>query len=71
MMGTIIQLKIYGKNAEKATEKALKRISDIESKMSVNIETSEITKLNAKAGISGEKLSAGYIFSNRKSGSIQ
>ena len=57
MMGTVIQLKVYGKNAEKATEKALKRISDIESKMSVNIETSEITKLNAKAGISGEKLS--------------
>jgi thiamine biosynthesis lipoprotein len=57
MMGTIVQLKVYGGNAEKATEKALKKISDIESKMSVNIETSEITKLNAKAGISGEKLS--------------
>jgi thiamine biosynthesis lipoprotein len=57
MMGTIIQLKVYGGNAEKATERALKRISDVESKMSVNIETSEITKLNAKAGISGEKLS--------------
>ena len=57
-MGTIVQLKVYGGNAEKATEKALKRVSDIEDKMSVNIETSEITKLNAKAGISGEKLSA-------------
>ena len=58
MMGTIVQLKVYGGNAEKATEKALKRVSDIEDKMSVNIKTSEITKLNAKAGISGEKLSA-------------
>ncbi|MCB2296938.1 FAD:protein FMN transferase [Clostridium tagluense] len=57
MMGTIVQLKVYGKNAEKATELALKRISDIESKMSVNLKSSEITKLNAKAGISGEKLS--------------
>ncbi|MBU3128097.1 FAD:protein FMN transferase [Clostridium tagluense] len=57
MMGTIIQLKVYGKNSEKATELALKRISDIESKMSVNLKSSEITKLNAKAGISGEKLS--------------
>ena len=57
-MGTIVQLKVYGGNAEKATEKALNRVSDIEDKMSVNIETSEITKLNAKAGISGEKLSA-------------
>ena len=58
LMGTIVQLKVYGKNAEKATDKALERISDIENKMSVNIETSEITKLNSKAGISGEKLSA-------------
>ena len=57
-MGTVIQLKVYGKNADKATEKALQRISDIENKMSVNIETSEITKLNAKAGISQVKLSA-------------
>ncbi|MBZ9636453.1 FAD:protein FMN transferase [Clostridium sp. FP1] len=57
MMGTIVQLKVYGKNSEKATELALKRISDIESKMSVNIKSSEITKLNAKAGVSGEKLS--------------
>jgi len=57
LMGTIIQLKVYGRNAEKAKEKALERISDIENKMSVNIETSEISKLNAKAGISEEKLS--------------
>ena len=57
MMGTIIQLKIYGSNAKEATEKALQRISDIENKMSVNIEISEISKLNAKAGISAEKLS--------------
>lgn len=57
-MGTIIQLKVYGSNAKKATDKALQRISDIENKMSVNIETSEVSKLNAKAGISTEKLSA-------------
>lgn len=57
MMGTIIQLKIYGDNAKKATEAVLQRINDIENKMSVNIDTSEISKLNAKAGISSEKLS--------------
>ncbi|MFT5876029.1 MAG: thiamine biosynthesis lipoprotein [Clostridium sp.] len=57
LMGTVIQLKVYGVNAEEASEKALKRISEIENKMSVNIETSEISKLNDKAGISGEKLS--------------
>ena len=57
LMGTVIQLKVYGGKAEKATDEALKRISDIENKMSVNIETSEITKLNANAGIGEEKLS--------------
>jgi len=57
MMGTIMNFKIYGKNAETATALALKRISNIESKMSVNVKTSEISKLNAKAGISGQKLS--------------
>jgi len=58
LMGTVIQFKVYGKNAEKATEEAVKRVSQIEKKMSVNIETSEVSKLNAKAGVSGEKLSA-------------
>ncbi|MBU3182082.1 FAD:protein FMN transferase [Clostridium psychrophilum] len=57
-MGTVIQFKVYGKNAEKATNEAIKKVSNIEKKMSVNIKTSEISKLNAKAGISGEKLSA-------------
>ncbi|MGH4138913.1 FAD:protein FMN transferase [Clostridium sp.] len=61
-MGTIVQLKVYGENAESATEKALERISDIENKMSVNIETSEITKLNEKAGNSEQKLSKDTYF---------
>jgi len=58
LMGTVIQFKVYGKNAEKATDEAIKRVSEIEKKMSVNIETSEVSKLNAKAGVSGEKLNA-------------
>jgi len=58
MMDTIIQLKVYGGNAEKASEEALKKISEIENKMSIAIETSEVSKLNAKAGVSGEKLSS-------------
>ncbi|MCA1074302.1 FAD:protein FMN transferase [Clostridium bowmanii] len=61
-MGTIVQLKVYGGNAEKATQKALERIGDIENKMSVNMETSEITKLNDKAGKSGQKLSRDTYF---------
>ncbi|MBU3189818.1 FAD:protein FMN transferase [Clostridium bowmanii] len=62
LMGTIVQLKVYGGNAEKATQKALERIGDIENKMSVNMETSEITKLNDKAGKSGQKLSRDTYF---------
>ncbi len=58
MLGTIIELKVYGKEAEKAAEKALNRIAEIENKMSIKIESSEISKLNAKAGVSEEKLSA-------------
>jgi len=56
-MGTVIQFKVYGKNAEKATTEAVKRVSDIDKKMSVNIQTSEVSKLNAKAGVSRQKLS--------------
>lgn len=62
MMGTIVQLKVYGKGAEKASEKALKRLEDIENKMSIKIENSEIEKLNAKAGVSEEKLSEDTYF---------
>jgi len=62
LMGTIVQLKVYGGNAEKATAKAVESISDIENKMSTNIETSEITKLNEKAGVSGQKLSEDTYF---------
>jgi len=49
---------VYGKNAEKATEASIKEVNNIEKKMSVNIKNSEVSKLNAKAGVSGEKLSA-------------
>jgi len=58
MMNTIINFKVYGKNAEKATEASIKEVNNIEKKMSVNIKNSEVSKLNAKAGVSGEKLSA-------------
>lgn len=50
MMGTIIQMKVYGKNANKALNSALERISDIENKMSVNISSSDITKINNNSG---------------------
>ncbi|WP_367179370.1 FAD:protein FMN transferase [Clostridium sp.] len=67
MMGTIMNFKIYGKNAQVATALALKRISNIESKMSVNVKTSEISKLNSKAGKSGQKLSSDTYYVIEKS----
>jgi FAD:protein FMN transferase len=57
MMGTIIQLKVYGKNAEKAIDEAITKINEIENKMSVNISASEINKINVNAGIVETKVS--------------
>lgn len=57
LMGTIIDLKIYGKNAKEASEKCVDKISEIENKMSTNIDTSEISKINKNAGIAPIKVS--------------
>lgn len=51
MMGTIISLKYYGKDGEKAIEESIKKIDEIEKSMSLNIEDSEILKINKEAGI--------------------
>lgn len=60
MMGTIIQLKVYGKNANKANkaiDEVITKINEIENKMSVNIATSEINKINENSGIAETKVS--------------
>ncbi|MDS1005268.1 FAD:protein FMN transferase [Clostridium sporogenes] len=57
LMGTIIDIKAYGKNAEKAVQASVDKISDIENKMSVNIATSEVNKINKNAGIAPVKVS--------------
>lgn len=57
MMGTIIQLKVYGKNAKKAIDEAIVKINEIENKMSVNIAASDINKINENAGIKETKVS--------------
>ena len=51
MMGTIISLKYYGKDGEKAIEESVKRIDEIEKSMSLNIGDSEISQINKEAGI--------------------
>ncbi|GAA0744981.1 FAD:protein FMN transferase [Clostridium oceanicum] len=57
LMGTIVKLKVYGKNADKALEDSVRRISDIEKKMSTNITSSEISTINKNAGKKFTKIS--------------
>lgn len=51
-LGTLNQLKVYGneKKANKAIEESIKRISEIDDRMSVFKEYSEISKINKNAG---------------------
>lgn len=56
-MGTIMQLKAYGKKSQKAIEEAVKRIDEIENKMSAFKSESEVSKINNNAGLKTEKVS--------------
>ena len=49
-LGTLNQLKVYGKNAKKAIEQSILKLSEIDDKMSVFKEDSEISKINKHAG---------------------
>lgn len=78
LMGTIINIKAYGKNTDKAVQASVDKISDIENKMSLNISTSEINKINKNAGIAPVKVSkntfdvvkASLIYSEKTKGSF-
>nr|WP_207728724.1 FAD:protein FMN transferase [Clostridium botulinum] len=78
LMGTIINIKAYGKNADKAVQSSVDKISDIENKMSLNISTSEVNKINKNAGIAPVKVSkntfdvvkASLIYSEKTKGSF-
>ena len=51
MLGTVCTITTYdGKNPEKAIDKAFDRIREIEDKMSINKEGTEVDEINAKAG---------------------
>lgn len=50
LMGTVISQKIYGGDAKRASEDIVKRLRDIESKMTVNTSGGEINNLNEQAG---------------------
>lgn len=52
VLGTIISLKVYGNKAEKAIIEAVTKLYEIDDKMSVFKESSEISAINKRAGIS-------------------
>ncbi|MEL7565565.1 MAG: FAD:protein FMN transferase [Dehalobacterium sp.] len=49
-MGTVVTLKAYGPNAPKAVDEGMKRIEDVQDKMTINVSDSEINQLNVSAG---------------------
>ncbi|MFQ6848456.1 MAG: FAD:protein FMN transferase, partial [Clostridium perfringens] len=57
ILGTVVSGVAYGDNAKEALEKAFNRAKDIENMMSVNIENSELSKVNSEAFHKNVKLS--------------
>ncbi len=50
MMGTVIQLKAYGDNADQIIDESFDLISELEGKMSLNIKGSEVNQINQSSG---------------------
>ena len=74
LLGTVVEISIYDKDDEKIVDKALARISEIESKMTINnAETSEIIALNNASGKSEVVLSPDtfYVVDKGKQYSLQ
>jgi FAD:protein FMN transferase len=57
LLGTVVTITIYDSVSEKVLDKAFDRIKEIENKMSLNIEGSEVNKINEKAGVDYVKVS--------------
>ncbi|WP_423738977.1 FAD:protein FMN transferase [Clostridium cibarium] len=57
ILGTLINLKVFGKESEKAIDEAIERLIDIDNKMSAFKESSEISKINKNAGIALQTVS--------------
>jgi len=61
-MGTIITVKAYGKNADKAADKVINRISELERIFTINDTSGEIDALNGMAGIGEVQLTNDSIY---------
>lgn len=57
VLGTIINLKAFGKKSEKAIEEAIEKLTDIDNKMSAFKDYSEISRINKNAGIAPQSVS--------------
>jgi thiamine biosynthesis lipoprotein len=77
-MGTITDFIVFGEQAEEGIEKAKEIMIDIEQKMSLSIDNSEVNKINSQAGIEKvevsddtfEVISRGLYFSELTEGSF-
>ncbi|MGE4584456.1 MAG: FAD:protein FMN transferase [Sphaerochaeta sp.] len=58
MLGTVCKITIYDNPNEEAFTAAFSRLREIEQKMSLHIETSELSEINRNAGIKPVKVSA-------------
>lgn len=56
-MGTIVNITLYDKPNENILDEAFKKISNIENKLSLNIASSEVNKINEKAGLEAVSVS--------------
>ncbi|EOC99651.1 FAD:protein FMN transferase [Caldisalinibacter kiritimatiensis] len=57
LLGTIVEVKIYDQVDEAIFDKVFNILDEIENKMSVNIQTSEVSKINNNAGIKSVNVS--------------
>jgi thiamine biosynthesis lipoprotein len=65
-LGTIIRLRVNGKNGEEAIQEAIDRLNIIENKMSVFKEFSEVSMINKNAGVSSQGVSTDTYFVIKK-----
>ncbi|HHV62587.1 MAG TPA: FAD:protein FMN transferase [Firmicutes bacterium] len=51
MMGTVVTMKAYGPGAAAAVKEGFARVKELENKVSINIQASEISRVNDEAGL--------------------
>jgi thiamine biosynthesis lipoprotein len=65
-LGTLIQLRVYETNGERAILEAIERLNDIDDKMYVFKENSDVSMINKKAGMSRHEVSEDTYFVIKK-----